>query len=177
VAAVARLRYQVPVVVPNSIGNDEEMILGQVVAESIAKRRPPAGPLPSLDLPAPDSTEGLPSPLPAATAPIAPPPRLGTVGVLPGTVRAGRRPPSGSAAGRGAGPNAAGTRSVGTTAPASSGPGPSTPTDSPALDRLGLGPASAATPSDRVRSGYGSFILAALAGAALFLTGQRTRLT
>ena len=53
VGAVAVVRYQIPVVIPNSIGNDEELLLGQVVAESIAIRRPDSAPLPSLDLGAP----------------------------------------------------------------------------------------------------------------------------
>jgi hypothetical protein len=176
VAAVARLRYQVPVVIPNSIGNDEEMILGQVVAESIAKRRPPAGPLPSFDLPAPSPGDGLGTPVPsAATLPVAPPFRSGTVGVLPGTVTAGRLPAAGEGALTGGIPPTAGSPSDSTATPAASDPGATSP-DAPGLGQFGLGPASAAAPSDRVRSGYGSFILAALAGAALFLARQRTRL-
>ncbi len=173
VAAVARLRYQVPVVIPNSIGNDEEMILGQVVAESIAKRRPPAGPLPSLDLPAPDLGAGVPfAPPPAGTAPVAALPRPGTVGVLPGTITAGRRPSSGAPL-----TDLGSSATEAAAAPVSSGSGALTSgADSSGLGSLGLGPASAAKPSDQVRSGYGSFILAALAGGALFLTRQRTRL-
>jgi hypothetical protein len=178
VAAVARLRYQVPVVIPNSIGNDEEMVLGQVVAESIAKRRPPAGPLPALDPPAPNPGADVPvAPPSAGTAPGALLPAPGTVGVLPGTVTAGRRPSSGAAL-TGLGSPIAGNGSGGAAAPASSEAGPARAgAVSSGLGSLGLGPASAARPSDRVRSGYGSFILAALAGAALFLTRQRTRLS
>ena len=50
------------------------------------------------------------------------------------------------------------------------------PADPAAPDLFGAGQVATATASDRVRSGYGSFILAALAGAALFLARQRTRL-
>jgi len=184
VAAVARLRWQVPVLIPNSIGNDEDMILGQVVAESIARRRPPAGPLPSLDLPAPDAggADALPDGLSPATGGGTAVPVPGTIGILPGTVSIGR-PSSGGGALNGfgpsgtvGGPGAAGD-SAASSAPASADAIPTAASDPTAgLGQLGLGQASSARPSDRVRSGYGSFILAALAGAALFLTRQRTRL-
>jgi hypothetical protein len=168
VGAVAVVRYQIPVVIPNSIGNDEEILLGQVVAESIAVRRPDTGPLPELDLGAP---------LPPAGDPVVAPPAPGSgtaspVGgyTLPGPGRPGR--PS-LTIGTGTGPSETALPD-----PAPSGdvatPPPAPPADT---DPFASGVAAAtATASDRVRSGYGSFILAALAGAALFMARQRTRL-
>ena len=173
--AVAVLRYQIPSgPIPNSIGNDEEFLLGQVVAESIAGRRPPEGPLPSLDLPAEPATVGpippVPGPAVATPAPeVRPAPTLlsdpvgagteftlaagGPFGVPAPASSAGTAPDANHAAGD-APSNAAG----------------------PPDGELALTGLARATPADRLRAGYAIFILAALGGAGLFIARQRTGL-
>jgi hypothetical protein len=173
-SAVAVVRYQVPAgPIPNSIGNDEEFLVGQVVAESIAARRPPAAPLPLLSEPLPvapgvagapaggtgaDVSPG-PSPAPVRLDPPAPLP-AGARGTAPGDTTGG--------------PTTSGTTAVPVpvtaTQPVSSAAGQGS------IDEFALADAATVTPATRLRSGYSVFILAAIAGAVLFIAGSRARL-
>ena len=175
-SAVAVVRYQVPAgPIPNSIGNDEEFLLGQVVAESIAARRPPAEPLPLLS-----------EPLPLPPSPGVAGPQAGGAG---GDASAGSSPvpvrldpstalrgdPPGAALGNGA---AGGSAAYASAVP---GPGAATQPATPAPgqspgDEFALADVATVTPATRLRSGYSVFILAAIAGAVLFIAGSRARL-
>lgn len=170
-SAVAVVRYQVPAgPIPNSIGNDEEFLLGQVVAESIAARRPPAEPLPVLaePLPAPPGDGAGPA---AATGLAAGPPAAPLDPPARAVSGPGKQRPSADAAG-----DSGAAEPVAAPA-AAQAPEPATvaPRRDPS-DDFALADAERVTPAARLRRGYVIFILAAVAGAALFMARQRTRL-
>jgi hypothetical protein len=172
--AVAVARYQIPPgPVPNSIGNDEELLIGQVVAESIAQRSAGGGARPGTGLPLGEPPAPPDTPAPATPAPPA---------ALPGP--AGRPLP----AARPGPPLAPDTYapsadplfpavpepSAASSAPAETAARGSGP---PADTELALFPAVQETPGEKLRAGYGFFVIAALTGAGVFAARGRTRLT
>lgn len=187
--AVAVARYQIPPgPVPNSIGNDEELLIGQVVAESIAQRTAPASRLPGVGTPG-DPGAGLPAtPGQGAAAPGSPAPAASPAGVpLPTTGPApapGAFSPAPGVFSPGSGafapdpgtvfPGNGGASAGSSSLPESAAAGGDTA--GPDNAELALFPTAQNTPGERVRAGYGFVILAALTGAGVFAARGRTRL-
>ena len=174
-AAVAVVRYQVPAgPIPNSIGNDEEFLLGQVVAESIAARRPAAEPLPLVAEPlpvVPGAAGG-----PAGGAEVPPGPSPAPVRADPPFVPSGGSSDLTAPVGDGATGLTPAYESSLVPVPVTSAQPATTAPGQASVDDFALADAATVTPATRLRSGYSVFILAAIAGAALFIAGSRARL-